>query len=106
MLTQSKFQCPRLYTVVHLRGSPVQIDIMNIFRREPCFSECFGNGARGFFRRLTHAHSVEGLTGGRVSRDLRVDASTASASMVVVFQNEHPGTFGQNEAITIRREGT
>src|ERR1700693_139711 len=106
MLTQSEFECARLHAIVHFCGSSVQVDILNVFWRESRFSERFGNGARGFFRRLAHAHPVEGLTSGRVSGNLRVDASPASASMVVVFQNEHPGALGQNEAITIRGKGT
>src|SRR3982751_2902500 len=101
MRTQRKFEGTRLHSVIHLSRSSVQIDVLNVFSRELCFSKRFGDGARWFFRRLAHAHPVEGLTCGRVSGDLGVDASTAGASMVIVFQNEHLRALGQNKAIAI-----
>src|SRR5256885_9726442 len=99
MRTQRELEWARFHAIVHFRGSPMQIPIMNVFRRKPRFTERFSNRTRGFFRRLAHTHPMESLTGGRVPGNLSVNASAAGMSVVVVFQDEHPGTFGQNEAI-------
>src|SRR5207247_10131952 len=44
---------------------------------------------------------MKGLACGRVSHDLRVNTSAACAGMLVIFEDEHPGTFGDYKAVAV-----
>src|SRR6185312_13759490 len=47
-----------------------------------------------------------GFASGAITGDFRVNPRSASLSVLVLFKHEHPGTFGKNEPIAIRRKWT
>src|SRR5439155_21703980 len=79
----------------------MQVNVVNVFRTDGGIfqSKCYG--ARRFFWGFAHAHTMEGFAGGTISCDFGIDAGASSASVFVVFQHEHPGSFCQHEAIAI-----
>src|SRR6185312_1501941 len=46
------------------------------------------------------------FAGGTIAGDFRVNPRSASLSVFVLFEHEHPGTFSQNEAVAIGRKRT
>src|SRR6185437_3418584 len=48
VITKRELDRPRLHTVVHLGGSPMQADILNVLRADPSFIERQGVSPRRF----------------------------------------------------------
>src|SRR5579862_6510038 len=101
MLPQSEFHSTGLDAIVHFCGGAVKVDIVNVLWSNAGFFESQSDGAGGLFRRVAHADPMERLAGGSVPGDFGVDAGAPRASMDVVLENEHPGTFGDHEAIAV-----
>ena len=68
---ERQFEGAGLDPVVHFGGSTVQVDVLNILRAQACFLKRQRDGARGFFRRIAHAHAVIRFAGRSRSRQSR-----------------------------------
>ena len=102
---QSEFQGSGFHAVVHFGRGAVKVYVVDIFGGDVCFFESQGDGAGGFFGRIAHAHSMEGFAGRSVAGDLGIDAGAAGAGVDVVFEDKHPGTFGDYESVAIGGKG-
>src|SRR6266849_4500999 len=105
MLAESQLQSACLHSVVKFGRSAVQIHVLNVLSSESGFVQCKHDGAGGLLGGFAQAHAMERLASAAVSGDLGVNASPAGTGVIVLFEHEHPGTFGKHEPVAIRREG-
>src|SRR5207244_876287 len=59
-----------------------------------------------FLATFLETHAMEGFAGGTVAGDFGEYLCAPGLRTLVIFEYEHPGTFGDNEAVAVRREGT
>src|SRR5262249_51738024 len=57
-----------------------------------------------FFSTLLQSDAMKGLASGTISDDLCQHLHATSLSVLVFFEHVHPGTLGEYEAVSIRRE--
>src|SRR5579883_933181 len=106
MIAQCQFESSGFDAVVHLGRSSMQAHILNIFVSEFSFLECERNSAGGFFRRIAHPNAMKRFASRAVAGDLSINLCTARFGVFVVFEDEHPRTFGEDEAVAIGGKGT
>src|SRR5271157_1932065 len=104
LLAQGQLQRARLNAVVQLRRGAVQVDVADVCRCDACIFHGHLNGAGRLLAALLQANAMKGFASGTISRYLGEDPRSSRAGMLVLLEEEHPRTFGHNEAVAIGRE--
>src|SRR5271157_5323978 len=102
LLAQGQLQRARLDAVVQLRRGAVQVDVADVCRCDACIFHGHLNGAGRLLSALLQANAMKGLAGRAISRYLGEDPRSSRAGMLVLLEEEHPRTFGHNEAVAMR----
>ena len=84
----------------------MQVDVVHIARSDTCIRYRQLYSASRFLATLLQTNPVEGLAGRAVAGHLGQDWYSTRAGMLIVFEEEHPATFGSDEAIAVRRKRT
>src|SRR5690348_3799729 len=74
---------------------------MNVWCTYTGFAHSQANGPRRFLAALGQTHPVKGLAGGSISAYFRIDVSTSSTGVLVLFEHKHPCSFTEDKAIAV-----
>src|SRR6478736_5067631 len=106
VLAQRELYCTGFHSIVHLRGSAVQINVLNVLGLNTSLFQGQRYGPSWLVRRFAHAYPMKSFTSRTISGDLSIDVSTASLRMIVIFENEHPRALSHDETVPVCREGS
>ena len=81
------------------------IDVVNIFRGEPCILECIGHHQLSTQPIRVSSREVVSISREAGTYELSVDVCTTSDGVLELLDDEASSTFGHDEAITRSAEG-